>query len=110
MLKSKVLETHFLLVDANRSSMVPGASGKNFRIFLRIKPEDAPLWTAGKETWITSFPKDKNWIHEILRDPALLHEVESNQFTTYFKSENGYQYTLWVSDNHRIILIRYVQN
>lgn len=61
-LKSAILSTEFVLYDANGSGSVPGASSKDYKVFIRLRPEDIHLWTADKANWITSFPKDRDWL------------------------------------------------
>ncbi|MBL8021202.1 MAG: hypothetical protein JNM27_16150 [Leptospirales bacterium] len=109
-LKSDIISAEFVLLDANRSSSVPGASGKSYKIFLKLKATNVRRWTAGKDDWITSFPKDRSWVHDVIRDPALLHEIETAQYSTYYKSEQGYDYTLWADYEKGFLLIRYLQN
>lgn len=108
-LRSEVLDTEFLLFDVNRSGSIPGASSKDYKIFIRLRPADVPLWTAGKDTWITSFPKDHSWVREIVLDSSLA-AFEKAGYTTYFKAENGYEYTLWASEKSGILLLRFLQN
>lgn len=109
-IKSEIITADFVLLDANRSGLIPGASGKDFRIFLKIDPTNMERWTSGKDDWITSFPKDRSWVRDIIRDPTLLEEIEKAQYFTYHKSEKGYDYTLWANREKGFLLIRYVQN
>jgi hypothetical protein len=109
-LKSAILGTEFVLYDANGSGSIPGASSKDYKVFIRLNPGDIHLWTADKQNWITSFPKDHDWLEKLVPDdPAISREFESAGYTTYFKAEGGYEYTLWASEKAGILLLRYIQ-
>ena len=109
-LKSDVLDTEFVLYDANRSSSVPGASNKDYKVFIRVRSAEVHKWTDGKDNWLTSFPKDHSWLPELVRDPVIPAEFESAGYRTYFKASDGYEYTIWASSQTGIVLLRYVQN
>ncbi|HEY1406642.1 MAG TPA: hypothetical protein VF857_08545 [Spirochaetota bacterium] len=108
-LKSTIIDTEFILYDVNSSPRsIPGASSKDLKIIMIVKPEDVRRWTQGKEKMITSFPKSRAWLTELPASSARTRAL-NGKYLTYYEKKNGYEYTLW-ADTDGVILIRFIQN
>jgi len=108
--KSPIEWTEFKLFDVNTNSRsIPGPSNKDYKIVLKVNPQYIDLWIKDKQKLITSYPHKNNWINEVLSQKQL-SEIKEIGYMTYYKKEAGYEYTLWVNNEHGIIIIRFIQS
>ena len=108
-IKSDVNDVYFKLYDVNRNSRsILGPTNKDYKICIFVNPSNVDKWVDDKKVWITSFPKNINWIND-LSDMSESKMMMKYGFITYYKEENGMKYTIWTNNEKGIILIHYIQ-
>ena len=115
LIKSKIA-THsdikwveFSLYDVNNNEfLIPGASNKDYKIVISVDKEDIRKWLENKQNLMTSVPISNEWISEVLPKEKY-NELIKLPYTIYSDEKDGYNYTLFVNEEHGIILIRFIQ-
>ena len=115
LIKSKIA-THsdikwveFSLYDVNNNEfLIPGASNKDYKIVISVDKEDIRKWLENKQNLMTSVPISNEWISEVLSKEKY-SELRKLPYTIYSEEKDGYNYTLFINEDHGIILIRFIQ-
>jgi hypothetical protein len=106
--KSDIIDAYFSLFNVNAGSRsIPGASSKEYKIILVMKPEYVSAWEKESKT-ITSYPKSLQWI-KTLKDVAKPSEYISGGYITYHDVKPGSSYTVWVNKKKGLVLIHYIE-
>lgn len=103
-LSSPVEDVEFSLYDVNRggSSRLPGASSRDYQIYLKVSPSNVELWLEGMS--ITSFPLDTQWAQDIIAHRDNLKWPEG--FLTY----TGENSLAFVQPEEGVLFLRFQQN
>ena len=115
LIKSKVVAysdikwAEFSLYDVNNNDfLIPGASNKDYKIVISVDKKNIRKWLENKQNLITSVPISNEWISEVLSKEKY-NELIKLPYTIYSEEKDGYNYTLFVNEEHGIILIRFIQ-
>ena len=115
LIKSKVVAysdikwAEFSLYDVNNNDfLIPGASNKDYKIVISVDKEDIRKWLENKQNLMTSVPISNEWISEVLSKEKY-SELIKLPYTIYSEEKDGYNYTLFVNEEHGIILMRFIQ-
>ncbi len=106
---SDIKWVEFSLYDVNNNEfLIPGASNKDYKIVISVDKEDIRKWLENKQNLMTSVPISNEWISEVLPKEKY-NELIKLPYTIYSDEKDGYNYTLFVNEEHGIILIRFIQ-
>jgi hypothetical protein len=107
-MKSDIIDAYFSLFNVNAAPRsIAGASSKEYKIILIIKPENVSLWEKDAKT-ITSYPKSLQWI-KTLKDVNKPAEYINGSYFTYHDVKPGNSYTVWIDKKKGIVLIHYIE-
>ena len=106
---SDIKWAEFSLYDVNNNDfLIPGASNKDYKIVISVDKKDIRKWIENKQSLMASMPISNEWISEILSKEKY-NELIKLPYTIYSEEKDGYNYTLFVNEEHGIILMRFIQ-
>lgn len=109
MIKSAIEWTEFQLYGVNEKfTSLPGDGNKDYKIIIKIKPENINLWLQGKDRWITSFPHSIDWIKDLLNETEY-QKISQTGFITYYREGKRSKHIIWANNEKGILLIRYIE-
>lgn len=107
-LRTPVLAAWYILYDANTSARsVPGATDRDFRVCLKVKPSDVSRWYDRNS--ITSFPHDFSWAGDLDLPEDVLRVVRAGGGDMTYESGSGFTDARLVFPASGIILLRLQQ-
>ena len=106
---SDIKWAEFSLYDVNNNDfLIPGASNKDYKIVISVDKKDIRKWIENKQNLMTAVPISNEWISEVLSKEKY-SELIKLPYTIYSEEKDGYNYTLFVNEEHGIILMRFIQ-